>query len=190
MRKVFFVFIAILATSYLGTSYPGQLISEKRTQYMPEIPTISFATMSSSHLQIKALKKFRRFEITIPKKDIINLAITRNKNPILSELIPGNYLSKFILTLSNNNFEDTPVDAQVIINGQVQSIKIVGFNFTPKTIKLIVKPFIHNRTIKLSHGPGVVVISSPCITNRVVCVLGCTYMIVPDKECRKKLGIL
>lgn len=191
MRKIISTSLVCTASFFFNMSYATPIIiEEKRNYHMPELPTLSFATITSNFIEIEAMKKFKRFQITIPKKNIINLAVTRNKNPVLSERITGKYLSRFMLVISNNTFSDTPVDAQIIINNQVQSIKIVGFNFTPTAIHLIVKPFIYNSTIKPTQGPGVVIVNSSCVTNRVICSLGCTYMIVPNKECRKKLGIL
>jgi hypothetical protein len=180
------VFCSLLF-SVSGWAQP--MIVEKASNYLPNIPPLSFASMTSQSIEIKQNKK-NRYEIVIPAKDIINLAITRNKNPVLSESIPGKYLHQFFVLTSTNDFEKTPVDAQVIIDGLAQSVKITGFNITPQGISLVAKPFSPGRQIKAGQGAGTVIVNSSCIKNRVACALGCTYVIVPEIECRKKLGIL
>lgn len=165
------------------------LIAAKKTNYQPDLPPISFATLTAHQIQVEAYGK-KRFRVVIPANDIINLAITRNKNPVLSELIPGSYLRSFVKFRSKNNFHDTPIDAQIITHNTIQSIKITDFNISPQNITLIIKPFSQERKITAENGPGAIVVNSSCIKNRVACGLGCAYMIVPDLECRNKLGIL
>lgn len=186
-------FVALLAAaSFCMTPiscFAEELIATKQSHYLPELPPTSIATIGSDNITLKKMPNSERLEIAIPKHEITQLAITRNKNPTLSESIPGKLLSQYIVVVSNNNFEQTPVDGQLIVNGKIQSIKVTAFNFTPDSIRLITKAFVPSRPLKPIEGPGFVTINSSCLIGRVVCALGCTYVILPDRNCRKKLGI-
>lgn len=183
---LFLTVIAVIPVSFQA----GPMFAEKKSNYMPELPPISMISMTSKLIKMQP-RKGARFHIIIPIKNIINMAITRNKNTILSELIPGFFLNKIkSVTVSNNSFEDAPIDGQVIIQGNIQSIKVVASDFTPNEIILTVKPFSKGRPLEASQGSGAVILNSSCVTNRIVCALGCSYVIMPDKACRRKLGIL
>jgi hypothetical protein len=188
-RTLSFVFFVIFSSPLFAES--NSLIVQKNTQHQPNKPPFSIATLTSTMIEIQSSNKLNRFDVIIPKNHIEQLAITRNKNPILSEQIPGKYLSQFIILNSKNNFEKTPIDAQIIVNNKAQIVKIIEFNFTPQAIHLIVKPFSFGSTPKIlpQKGAGLVVVHTSCITNRAVCALGCTYVLIPDLACRRKLGI-
>jgi hypothetical protein len=187
-RLFSFLFLVTIALASLTQAAP--LIAEDYSRYLPALPPISITTMTSKKIKISASQD-HQFLVYIPTDSIINLAITRNKNPTLSELIPGSFLKNFkLMATSDNEFEKTPVDAQIIINGKIQSAKIIGFNFSADGITLTIKAFSSNRSIEPDRGPGSVVINSSCIVNRAVCALGCNYVLIPDVRCRKQLGIL
>ena len=185
--------IALSVTVWLLLACPDfaaadPLITQKQSNYMPDIPPTSFATVTSKLIKIERSKQGIS-RIFIPAKSAIALTVTHNKNPILAESVPAEYVRELFVVDSRNDLSRYPIDAQVIVHNHAQSVRVVAINLAPTGIELLARSYTPNRPLQAEEGAGVAVINSSCIKNRVVCTLGCTYVMVPDIACRQKLGI-
>lgn len=190
-RQPILVKRALMALCLLASNLPlfaDPLITQKQSSYLSQLPSTSFATMSSQWIKITRKSK-KNYRIFIPAEKAIALTVTHNKNPILAESIPAGYVRQLFVVDSKNSFNDYPIDAQVIINNHAQSVRLTAINVSPTGIEVFAKAYVDSRPIQEEEGEGIVVVNSSCIKNRVVCALGCTYVIIPDIECRQKLGI-
>jgi hypothetical protein len=191
-KSISFLLISTLFL-FFSFSYADRPMSvQESNHYLPDLPSFTMSTITSQLIEIKPDDRSETDDVIIPLNEIEQLSLVRNKNPATVHQLTGSRVKELVKLVAKSKtiFENSSIDAQLIIQNQIQSVKIVGFELTPNSIVLNVKSFVPGREIKLQKGAGAVVIHTSCVVGHPVCLLNCNYKITIDPVCRNELGIL